>query len=77
MAEFKLSARGRVAAFVFLLCLLRCFPCAFRAGLTVDQEKAYELHLHSAKLGMPRAQYNTAVHYFEGKGVEQVKCVYW
>lgn len=62
--------------FVFLLPLVRYLHYAFRAGLTVDHEKAYELHLYSANLGMPRAQYNTAVHYFEGKGVEQVKGVY-
>ena len=45
---------------------------AGRGGLEVDHEKAYELHLNAAKRGMPRAQYNTAVQLFEGKGVQQV-----
>lgn len=72
----KLSAHGRVSAFsVSLSPFDGVTDCAFRAGLTVNQEKAYELHLHAANMGMPRAQYNTGVHYFEGKGVEQVKCV--
>lgn len=38
----------------------------------MDNEKAFELHLKAANIGMPRAQFNTAVHYFEGTGVEQV-----
>lgn len=43
-----------------------------RAGLEVDHKKAFELHLKAANMGMPRAMFNTAVHYFEGSGVEQV-----
>lgn len=43
-----------------------------RGGKAVDHEKAYELHVNAAARGMPRAQYNTAVQLFEGKGVEQV-----
>lgn len=43
-----------------------------RGGLEVDHNKAFELHLKAANLGMPRAQFNTGVHYFEGTGVEQV-----
>lgn len=47
----------------------------------MNHEKAYELHLSAANRGMPRAQYNTAVQLFEGKGVEQVcvsmsKCIH-
>lgn len=38
----------------------------------MDHDKAFELHLKAANMGMPRAQFNTAVHYFEGTGVEQV-----
>lgn len=43
-----------------------------RAGLEVDHEKAFELHVKAANMGMPRAMFNTGVHYFEGTGVEQV-----
>lgn len=51
------------------------FPAAetTRAGLETDHEKAFELHLKAANMGMPRAMFNTAVHYFEGTGIEQVK----
>lgn len=57
------------------LILAFCFLAeTARAGLEVDHEKAFELHLKAANMGMARAQFNTAVHYFEGSGVEQVKC---
>ena len=39
----------------------------------MDHEKAFELHLKAANMGMPRAMFNTAVHYFEGTGIEQVR----
>ncbi|CAM9089884.1 unnamed protein product [Scytosiphon promiscuus] len=42
-----------------------------RAGLKVDNEKAFKLHLQAANMGMPRAQFNTAVHYAEGTGIER------
>eukprot|EP00903_Cladosiphon_okamuranus_P011718 g11020.t1 len=42
-----------------------------RAGLEVDHKRAFGLHLQAANMGMPRAMFNTAVHYFEGSGVEQ------
>ncbi|CAM9403938.1 unnamed protein product [Ectocarpus fasciculatus] len=44
---------------------------AGRAGLELDHDKAFELHLQAANMNMPRAQYNTAVHYLEGTGTEQ------
>lgn len=48
------------------------FGAVGRGGLEMNHEKAYELHLSAANRGMPKAQYNTAVQLFEGKGVEQV-----
>ncbi|CAM9437071.1 unnamed protein product, partial [Hapterophycus canaliculatus] len=50
-----------------------------RAGLEVDNEKAFKLHLQAANMGMPRAQFNTAVHYAEGTGIERnlPEAVFW
>lgn len=49
-----------------------CPTKSLRAGLELDHKKAFELHLQAANMNMPRAQYNTAVHYLEGTGIEQV-----
>eukprot|EP00752_Nemacystus_decipiens_P009159 g8181.t1 len=51
--------------------MLATWYTAGRAGLEVDHRRAFELHLKAANMGMARAMYNTAVHYFEGTGVEQ------
>ena len=40
-------------------------------GVGVDYKKAFKLRLKAATLGDPESQYNVAVHYIKGVGVEQ------